>query len=370
MDYIFSLQKAIQEGFINPNLTGYQFEEFIEKFLTHYNFNEIIKEYNVKDQNKSVRIDFLLKKNKQKIIVEVKGYYSRFIERSILNQAIEQILYYNRLVRNTLKGKIINILFVPCQIPALEKMKYFNDKNVLILDIANILYLIGDDVELQNELLKCISYDFTNIEVEEPLLNDIFIERKNEKGVNNETPKIIEEATEYIQKLGEIKPGKTDNSDKKYEKLCYDIINFLFGAEFTRMEKQNKTDDEMFRMDLICSLRGTSDIWKIFLNYYRSRYVVFEFKNYSEQIDQNLIYVTEKYLYDAVLRNVAFIVSRKGFSHNASKAAKGILTEDKKLILDLDEEDLINMLRMKADGLDASDYLLQIFDDYLMSISK
>ena len=126
----------------------------------------------------------------------------------------------------------------------------------------------------------------------------------------------------------------------------------------------------MFQMDMICSLKGISDIWKIFLSYYRSRYVVFEFKNYSESIDQNLIYITEKYLFDAALRNVAFIISRKGFSPNALKAARGILTEHKKLILNINDTDLINMLRMKADGLDPSDYLLKIFDDYLMNISK
>ena len=126
----------------------------------------------------------------------------------------------------------------------------------------------------------------------------------------------------------------------------------------------------MFRMDLVCGLKGTSEFWKILIQHYNTRFVVFEFKNYKEEIDQNLIYITEKYLYNAVLRNVAIIVSRKGFSYNAHKAAIGVLTENGKLIIEIKDDDLITMLRMKADGQDASDYLLNILEEYLISISK
>ena len=67
---------------------------------------------------------------------------------------------------------------------------------------------------------------------------------------------------------------------------------------------------------------------------------------------------------------MAIIISRKGFSHNARKAATGILTEDGKLIIEMNDDDLITMLRMKADGQDAADYLLNVLEEYLISISK
>lgn len=72
----------------------------------------------------------------------------------------------------------------------------------------------------------------------------------------------------------------------------------------------------------------------------------------------------------AVLRNVAIIISRNGFSHNALKAATGILTENEKLIIDLNDNDIITMLRLKADKQDPSDYMLNKLEEYLMSISK
>lgn len=116
------------------------------------------------------------------------------------------------------------------------------------------------------------------------------------------------------------------------------------------MSEQNSTEDKMFRMDLVCGLKGASEFWKILIQHYNTRFVVFEFKNYEDEIDQNLIYITEKYLYNAV------IISRNGFSHNARKAATGILTESGKLIIELKDDDIINMLSK--------------LEEYLMSISK
>ena len=136
------------------------------------------------------------------------------------------------------------------------------------------------------------------------------------------------------------------------------------------MIEQNSTEDEMFRMDLVCGIKGSSEFWKILVQHYNTRFVVFEFKNCKDEINQNLIYITEKYLYNAVLRNVAIIISRNGFSHNASKAATGILTENGKLIIDLNDNDIITMLRLKADKQDPSDYMLDKLENYLMSISK
>ena len=70
------------------------------------------------------------------------------------------------------------------------------------------------------------------------------------------------------------------------------------------------------------------------------------------------------------LRNVAFLISRKGFDSNAEKAALGCLKESGKLIISLDDNDLIKMLAMKETGEEPSDYLLDKVERLLMSVSK
>ena len=144
---------------------------------------------------------------------------------------------------------------------------------------------------------------------------------------------------------------------------------------FNILTSQHKTKDQHFRMDLIGSLKINQNndknmhpLWQMLVQHYNSHFIVFEFKNYSKAIDQNLIYITEKYLFDAALRNVAIIISRKGFSESAKFAARGCLKEHGKLIIDLTDEDLIKMLNLRSD--EASDFILQKLEKLLMSISK
>ena len=103
---------------------------------------------------------------------------------------------------------------------------------------------------------------------------------------------------------------------------------------------------------------------------YGSLFVVFEFKNHRKKLSQNLVFVTEKYLFKSALRNVAIIISRKWFDNNAIRAAEGLLKEDGKLLLDITELDLRSMLIMKIQGQEPSDYLLEKTEKILMSISK
>lgn len=365
MDYSLTMQQVIDDGYINPNYVGFKFECFVEKLLKELKFVNIEKEVALKTKQRVMRTDFIVDNNERKIIIEVKSYRSEFIQNTIIKQAIEQVEYYKEIWKRVNEEEVQAVLIISCQVPEEIKETSYKKRGIVIIDISNLLYLSQGNDELMKELIEGVQYNVYDI-MPKPLVDlEIFkIQSKEELSEVFKTE--IESATSFIRKLENLEYGK----DKEYEKLCVDIIKFLFRTEFTRMSEQSSTVDKMFRMDLVCGLKETSEFWKILIHHYNTRFVVFEFKNYKDEIDQNLIYITEKYLYNAVLRNVAIIISRKGFSHNAHKAATGILTEMGKLIIELKDDDIISMLRMKADGQDASDYLLNILEEYLISISK
>ena len=83
-----------------------------------------------------------------------------------------------------------------------------------------------------------------------------------------------------------------------------------------------------------------------------------------------IIYITEKYLFNAALRNVAIIISRHGFSDSARFAANGCLKENGKLIMNISDLDLISMLDSKLNGDSPEEILLTRLEDTLMKISK
>ena len=126
----------------------------------------------------------------------------------------------------------------------------------------------------------------------------------------------------------------------------------------------------MYKYDLVCRITPGNTFWDSLITDFHSRYVVFEFKNYNEQIKQTQIYTTEKYLYKTALRSVCFLIARNGADENAQKASKGILRETGKLLIILTEEDLLNMIKLKDNGDSPSDYLYELLDKYLLKIEK
>lgn len=236
---------------------------------------------------------------------------------------------------------------------------YSKDNPALLKQLSQITYFPIDNIEGQPSL-----------EAETAQLLLAFPEGDHLQKAEN----VANQATFLIQRLKDCEPGTT--SSREYENICEDVLRYLFEANyFNRLTSQHKTTDKHFRMDLIGSLKISQNndesmhpLWQMLVQHYNSHFVVFEFKNYTEKIDQNLIYITEKYLFDAALRNVAFIISRKGFSDAAKFAAEGCLKEHGKLILDVTQDDLIKMLESPEDN--PADHLLEIMEDFLMGISK
>lgn len=362
--FSYTVADALKDGY-----TGYFSEkDFIQQFLIlllkKYGFNNILQDVKLGNKNSnSYRADIVAKKGISDVVIEVKLYRNLYVSQTIISNALSQILNYKELVlQDGKKEKNVFILVLLCEVDDKLQEEYFKRENIVIWDINNLLYMCYGDKELSNLLVKCMPYPMIDLELQKPLyLNGIEREEANISSAVAES---------YFYRLQKCKSGKENQSDKEYERICTDIIKFLFETEFYKVSEQHKTEDEMFRMDLLCSLKGTTEFWRFLISFYHTRFVVFEYKNYKEPISQNLIYITEKYLFPVALRNVAFIVSRKGFDLNAQKAALGCLRESGKLIISIDEDDLIKMVSLKEKGEEPSDYLLDKVEDLLMLVSK
>ena len=75
-------------------------------------------------------------------------------------------------------------------------------------------------------------------------------------------------------------------------------------------------------------------------------------------------------MYAKALRRVAIIISCNGSDDNAKKAIKGALGENGKLILNLSNMDLANMLEYELNGNSASEYLYNILDELFIELEK
>ena len=101
-----------------------------------------------------------------------------------------------------------------------------------------------------------------------------------------------------------------------------------------------------------------------------SRYVLFEFKNYSGKIRQGQILTTEKYLLERGLRRAAIVLTRVGAESDAVKMTQGAMREHGKLMLILNDERVCEMLHMKDRGEDPTDCLFEVADEFLLSLPR
>jgi hypothetical protein len=253
-----------------------------------------------------------------------------------------------------------------CEVGEKRKRQFYDRTGIHVWDIANILYYCRKSRSLLNAIVAYLPYPVSDISPAPPIEQLPAFEIKYEE----KQPPLESTVQTYIKRLYDCPVGRQDPVGALYQSLCSEIIDFLFSGEFIKEAKQHRTEDELFRMDMLCALKGSAEFWRFLIQFYNTKFVVFEFKNYVDLISQNLIYTTEKYLFKPALRNVAIIISRKGFDDHANDTALGCLKETGKLISDITDDDLIVMLLAKIDGKEPSDILLERVLDMLMSIGK
>ncbi|RDE94597.1 hypothetical protein DPW03_09680 [Aggregatibacter aphrophilus] len=297
-------------------------------------------------------------------IVEIKYYRSKNVQMTLINNAIEYLQYYSSYKK---------VLIIPNFITKSERAAINElDKNITLLDGYD-LFNLTIQTPLLNEKLKSLlvmeyfNQDYLPSDHESNFIKKLKKDNKTLEKFKKEKLESFKKE-ELIRKLDELKPGR--ENFKKYESLCADIITYLFESAVTNKKQQVNTDNNLYRYDLVARINPTTEFWKFIISEIQSRYVIFEFKNYSEKIDQEQILTTEKYLFSQALRKVAIIFSRKGGDESADKFIRGALRESGKTIIVLNDDDVIKMITAKEKG-DAPELVLfEKIDTLFMTLSR
>ena len=298
--------------------------------------------------------DYVGIRNDEIFGIEIKHYTVLKASFDALNGAAQQLV----LNAEHLPLNMKLVLIVSCVVD--EKVRrQLQDlyPSVYFVDISNLLYAVMGVEKLKNDLLSSLTYTIDDIEpIEGPINLDLI-----EHGSYTEN---------LIQEMKSCRSGKMHF--RKYETICQELLENAFASDLSLWRNQQKSNSDMYRFDLICRIKENNGkaFWSIVERFFNSKYVVFEFKNYTAPITQKEIYTTEKYLYAKALRSVAIIVAANGYNDNAERAAKGALRENGKLFLLLNTDDLIKINEMKIANEDPSAYLLGKLDNLLLELEK
>ncbi|ODA93075.1 hypothetical protein BFX40_09280 [Mesorhizobium sp. SEMIA 3007] len=224
------------------------------------------------------------------------------------------------------------------------------DGEVEVWGLSDLRKIVADDDDLAEQLEDLIADTVIDAVVERPA-----------SGSPNQ-------GSILAAKLRSIEPGQ--KGWQAFEIACEEAIRFLFSAHLSNLSRQQRTNDDLNRMDLVGRIKSAgASFWSDLAADFSTRYVVFEAKNHDEPIGQQ-IQITEKYLMANGLRTVAIVIAREGASKSATAAAEGALRENGKFILTISRADLCTMLEGATKGDNPENRLFELMDAFLMALGR
>ena len=247
-------------------------------------------------------------------------------------------------------------------------------ESLVLIDIQNLLYMVQNQNEQKLQLLSALEYSVDLLLPEKPdlaIAATILLTSPDDPGYeDSDEIRARNRLDGLITLLSNWDRASSESTD--YEDVCCNVLNRLFADDLALWQAQKKSNDGLFRFDLICKIKNGNDkeFWRMSEQYFGSKYIVFEFKNYTGMVGQREIFTTVKYLYSKALRRVAIIISTNGTDEHGARAIRGILRDEGKLILSLSNRDLVEMLKMKRRNDDPADYLSEKLDALLVDLEK
>ena len=287
--------------------------------------------------------------------VEVKHYrYKSQLRLDTFIKALQQISSYQ-----TELGAKSGLLVISC--PKTFAMAKAGERfpSIEIWDANTLFSLASEFPDLFREFEKL--FEVTAPAYSQPLMAFEFDDR-------NGAGEAIKRGRFLADSLKAIPSGIKDAS--AFETACTEALKHLFELDLHGWHEQSNTDDDLHRRDLICRILPKAEVWNLMLTDVGSRYVVFEFKNYTKQITQKEVITTERYLYPSALRKVAILISPQGCTESATKVIQGAMREHGKLILSLSVAEVVDLLLAKDDGGDPNTYLFEKVDRFLMRLGR
>lgn len=341
----------------NSAMYGYMMQQLVGDIFVNAGY-VVEREFKIAADTSNYYCDILATRGDIRLAIEVKAYKMNRVPISHLMPTIDRLVNAIHLSGEP---------FIPVMVivgKVSENLRnMINDhfaSQVLVIDIQHLLFMVQTDQGLRDRLVSTLEYSVDDIL---PLEPPIRLHRMSLQLFSSDIELLI-------QKIREWKPQKSNSVE--YEQLCCEVLRKVFADDLSLWRSQQKSDDGLFRFDLICKIKNGNahEFWGMAERYFNSKYIVFEFKNYHEEVTQKEIFTTVKYLYMKALRGVAILVSVNGIDNHADKAIRGILREEGKLIIALSNEDLIKMLELKRDKLEPSDYLSDKLDELLIDLEK
>lgn len=360
-----------------------QFEDLVGRIFSFHNFR-VDREVIVPVEGRSSRrvADIVLSYGGVRTVVEIKAYRSRTPGLADIGRAALQAADVARLIDAEHAALVISLR--RDQLPELSMVSH----GITVVGMDDLIAISGENSGLLAELANVARElnsglgDFERPTDMSPARDPVTVAQfmHTHSGPAPTTPPPPDKGARLAAELAEIKPGKTKTQSlssgrtgvswRLFENVGFESFQYVFEDELGGWSTQKAVGGDANRFDAMAKVKGDDVFCRTLIEDFRTRHLLIEFKNYSDQIGANSVHITEKYLFPTALRSTAIILSHKGLSRPAQGAARGALRDAGKLFLDVTVEMLCEMLQAKDRGVSASQAMEIHLDQLLQSLGR
>ncbi len=173
--------------------------------------------------------------------------------------------------------------------------------------------------------------------------------------------------SELADRLCSVTAGRSDW--RNFEDVGVAVLSYIFNPALGIPQIQSRSDDGLDIIDAIFPIRSHEPPWSLIRSEYRTRFVVAEFKNYSDPVGQKQVESIAQYLWRPAQRYFGLLVSRSTPSDAAIAARRRAWLENEKMIVFLSDEDLIEMIQLHEGRNDPFDVIDAQLEDFLRRLT-
>ncbi|MER5461985.1 hypothetical protein ABT010_15095 [Streptomyces sp. NPDC002668] len=174
------------------------------------------------------------------------------------------------------------------------------------------------------------------------------------------------DAFTFEERLSSVSPGRANWSI--YQRLCQEIFEYLFCPPLRTPIRESRTENGINRRDFILPNYTTEGHWDFLRREYRADYIVVDPKNYAGKIGKERILQVANYLQRHGTGLFAILVSRVGADRAALLTIREQWILHDKMIIVLQDADLLQMLADKAFGNSPVELIRQKIEDFRIGI--
>lgn len=286
-------------------------------------------------ENRILRPDIICEFESKILIVEAKNVIS--VTNKRVDDYIAQVKQYEFIDDN-----VQLVIAFPDELQIAYK-NHFNKENIIVWDASKLASIFSHQLEVIRET---------------PLYPILF--RAGTKQLETSKSKL------FIESLNSIKPGKSDWNT--YQKLISNIMEFLFTPPLgkPRYELSDKTKTN--RRDITIPNYAENGFWRLLREANFADYIVIDAKNLTKSIEKRDVLQVSNYLKKFGTGLFGMIVCRNKPHQNAIHTQREHWIADNKLIIFLQDEDIIQMLTMKDGAGNPEDVIRQKIEDFRLSL--